>query len=286
MTHKLILPAMIAAALAMHTAAGAQQIDMTLPGGANGSNVYCLQAGDLTSGLFVGTYLQTGPGAWEERLKGGTFKLSERQRQDLTLELFDSARSAAVQFDFVNRTVKYKASSPNASWSDRYYILNATDKSNSTDCSAFAALTEQTNEANKPGGGTGAGGGGNRGGGGGSGGNFSRIPTNPTIMVVLPPKTPLNIPPGTELTALAGPPCPGHPGFFLCPNKFTCAPNGGVCCPGAGGACGPGLFCDHFVAGNCITAGNPRFCSALPGQPGQATHCDVGLTCVGNNMCQ
>jgi len=29
--------------------------------------VYCLQAGDLTSGTFVGSFLQTGQNAWEER---------------------------------------------------------------------------------------------------------------------------------------------------------------------------------------------------------------------------
>jgi hypothetical protein len=101
---------------------------------------------------------------------------------------------------------------------------------------------------------------------------------------VVPPKTPLNIPPGTQLTALAGPPCPGHPDMFLCPNKFSCAPIGGVCCPGAN-ACKRGEFCDHFVAGACIGPGNPRFC---PGSAnlaaGEGAHCAVGLTC-GPNGC-
>src|SRR5262249_3888389 len=63
------------------------------PGGATGKTVYCLQAGELKTGAFVGAYLETAPGAWEERLKAGTFKLAERSRDDLTLELVDSGRS-------------------------------------------------------------------------------------------------------------------------------------------------------------------------------------------------
>lgn len=103
-------------------------------------------------------------------------------------------------------------------------------------------------------------------------------------MTQIPPKMLVVIPPGTEFTATSGPPCPGNPGMFLCPNRFSCAPIGGVCCPGVG-TCGAGLFCDHFIRGNCIGPGNPRFC-APTGVPGVADHCNVGLTCVGNNLCQ
>src|ERR1700686_780453 len=101
-----LLPlALLAAAFAVQATAATAQTDLTVPGGANGQNVFCLQAGDINSGAFVGTYLQTGTGAWEERLKAGSFKLAEKKRDDLTVELFDDKRGAALQFDFVNRTV-------------------------------------------------------------------------------------------------------------------------------------------------------------------------------------
>jgi hypothetical protein len=51
-------------------------------------------------------------------------------------------------------------------------------------------------------------------------------------MITIRPGTIIVIPPGTQLTAVTGPPCPMQPGFFLCPNKFSCAPVGGVYCPG------------------------------------------------------
>jgi hypothetical protein len=306
MTRKLFPLAFVVAAIAAQTTAANAQATPDIPGGATGSTVYCLQAGDLNSGAFVGSYLQTANGTWEERLKAGSFKMTERKRDDLTVELYDDKRGAAVQFDFVNRTVKYKPSSPaSASWRDRYYILNATDKAGSSDCAQLANLSEPAEPppgagANTPGaggapgggGGPGASGGGNRGGGGGGGGGGGRggpgrygPPPNPVIMVVVPPKSPVNIPPGTKLTALAGPPCPGHPDMFLCPNKFSCAPIGGVCCPGAG-ACGRGAFCDHFIAGNCIRPGEPRFCAGSANlQVGEAAHCAPGLTC-GPNGCR
>jgi hypothetical protein len=89
------------------------------------------------------------------------------------------------------------------------------------------------------------------------------------------------IQPGTQFTATQGPACPGHPGFFLCPNKFSCAPLGGVCC--TVGGCGPGMFCDKFVRNHCIGAGNPRFCAGSGDQKsGIALHCPIGKTCSGN----
>ena len=271
MQRRLLPLALLAAALAVQTKAGMAQTDISVPGGATGANVFCLQAGDLNSGAFVGTYLQTGSGAWEERLKAGTFKLAERKRDDLTVELYDNTRSATVQFDFVNKTIKYKAASPTANWQDRYYILNATDKAASTDCASLASLN------GAPGGGASK---------GGQGGSSGRPTPNPMQMITIAPKTALAIPPGTEFTAVQGPACPNHPGFFLCPNKFTCAPIGGVCCPGAG-SCNAGTFCDAFIVGNCIVPGDPRFC---PGTGDVATgtslHCDVGLTCIGGNLCQ
>jgi hypothetical protein len=128
MQRKLLALGLFAAALTMQTMTARAQTDVAVPGGATGANVFCIQAGDITSGAFVGTVLQTSPGAWEERLKAGAFKLEEKKRDDLAVELFDSARSASVQFDFVNKTIKYKPSnSKEATGRDRYYILNATD---------------------------------------------------------------------------------------------------------------------------------------------------------------
>jgi hypothetical protein len=273
MTHRLLPLALLAAAFSLQATAGMAQ-DITVPGGATGANVFCIQAGDLTSGAFVGTFLQTGTGAWEERLKAGTFKLDEKKRDDLTVELYDNTRSASVQFDFVNKTIKYKPANPRENWRDRYYILNATDKPASTDCASLASLGGASNQA--------GGGGGSK---GGQGGGSGRAPSNPVQMMTVPPKTVLVIPPGTEFTALAGPPCPNQPGFFLCPNKFTCAPIGGVCCPV--GSCNAGTFCDFFIGGNCIVPGDPRFCPGTGNNlTGFSLHCDVGLTCVANNLCQ
>jgi len=261
----------VAAAMASSPAALAQTVEV--PGGATGANVACLQAGELTSGAYVGAFLQTGPGTWEERLKAGTFKLQQKDRNDLAVNLVDDARAAAIEFDFVNKTIKYKpASSKEKSGRDRYYILNATDKDHSEDCAALAQ-SAAAGPGNGPSGGPGGG---------------ARAPSGPgntpVVLIQVPPRMQLDIPPGTQFTAVSGPPCPGSPGFFLCPNRFSCAPIGGVCCPGVGG-CAAGLFCDHFIPNNCIGPGNPRFCAPM-GTPGIAAHCDVGLTCIGSNNCQ
>ena len=83
--------ALLAGMLTAQSTVASAQTDVTVPGGATGANVFCLQAGDINSGAFVGTYLETGPRIWEERLKAGTFKLEERKRDDLTVELFDES---------------------------------------------------------------------------------------------------------------------------------------------------------------------------------------------------
>jgi hypothetical protein len=293
----LLTPVLFVALLAAQSIAAMAQTDITVPGGATGSNVFCIQAGDIGNGAYVGTFLQTGPGTWEERLKAGAFKLTEKKRNDLAVDLSDSARSAAITFDFVNKTIKYKAaSSKDPNGRERYYILNATDKEHSNDC---ASLAEANAGGNSPGGGgggggPGAGGGGPGGGGGGGGGPGGGYGPNfgpgvgpgsfPQNMTQVPPRMLIDIPPGTEFSAIAGPPCPGNPGMFLCPNRFSCAPIGGVCCPGVG-TCGPGQFCDHWIRGNCIGPGNPRFCGAT-GDPGIAVHCAPGKVCAGNNFCQ
>jgi hypothetical protein len=90
---------------------------------------------------------------------------------------------------------------------------------------------------------------------------------------------------GTKLTATQGPPCPGHPGFFLCPNKFSCAPQGGVCC--TVGSCNAGTYCDKFVKNFCIGPGNPRFCAGTGNQKtGIALHCPPGKSCIAGPLCQ
>ena len=278
--------ALMTSAFAMQPMAGlAQQSDV--PGGATGANVFCIQAGDLNTGAFVGTFLQTGAG-WEERLKAGTFKLQESKRDELAVELNDSARSASVQFDFVNKMIKFKPSNAQA-WRDRYHILNATDRAASTDCAMLASAS--AGGAGGPGAGPGGSGGGagagpGRGGGGGGGGGARPQPTNPVIVIQIPPKSVLDIPPGTRLTAVQGPPCPGHPGHFLCPNKFSCAPIGGVCCPGVG-ACAQGTFCDAFIVGHCVGPQEARFCQGTGNMAtGASLHCEPGKTCLPNRKCR
>jgi hypothetical protein len=298
MKWKLLPLGLLAAALTAQSTAGMAQTDVTVPGGATGANVFCLQAGDLNSGAFVGTFLQTGSNTWEERLKAGSFKLDERKRDDLVVELFDSARSAKIQFDFVNKTIKYSPANATDSGRDRYYILNATDKANSTDCASLASLNEAagsggggsgTGGAGPGGGGAGPGGGGpgrgGAGGAGGGGGGAAAAGPGATPMQTsgFPPRIMVVIPPGTRFTATSGPPCPGNPGMFLCPNKFSCAMIGGVCCPGAG-SCNPGFFCDRFIKGFCIGPGNPRFCSGNQ-VAGLGLHCAPGKTCSGA-LCQ
>src|SRR6202035_1207971 len=164
--------ALLAGMLRTQSTVASAQADVTVPGGANGANVFCLQAGDINSGAFVGTYLETGPRNWEERLKAGSFKLEERKRDDLTVELFDASRSAIIQFDFVNKTVKYKpSSSQEKDGRDRYYILNATDKAMSKDCATLAAASAaDSGGGSGPGAGAGAGPGGGGRSPGGSGG--------------------------------------------------------------------------------------------------------------------
>jgi hypothetical protein len=252
----------LAAALATQTTPGMAQTDLTMLGGTTGATVYCIQAGDLTNGLYVGAFYQTGVGAWEERLKGGAFKFQETKREELVVEILDRSRSASVQFDFVDKTIKYSVTSP-PQWKERYIISSAVDKAGSKEC------IEATSRPGAPGGPplpAGAGG-------------------SPVQFIGIPPKTVFVIPPGTQITAMTGPPCPaGPPGSMLCPNLKTCHPPGSVCCPAShfGGFCPAGQFCDRFI-NNCIKVGNSRLCPIQPGaiEKGLNPHCDVGLTCTG-----
>ena len=252
-----------AISLAVQTTAGMAQLDPLnpVPGGATGANVFCLQAGDLNSGAFVRMFLQTGTGTWEEREfpKFGVVKLEEKKRDELAVELFNASSSNTTQFDFVRKRVKVTRSNPADNvWTDAYHILSATDKEGSADCISLAARSAPPGGAAVP----------------------PRAGASPVLMIVIRPGTGVVIAPGTKLTATSGPPCPAQPGFFLCPNKFSCAPVGGVCCPGAG-ACAAGLFCDRFIPNSCIGPADPAFCTGT-GNPltGVSLHCAPGIACT------
>ena len=253
--------AIVFATIAAQFTPAMAQADLTVPGGATGTDVFCIQAGDLKSGAFVETFLQIEDGKWEQRSAKDTFKLEEKKRDELTVELLDSERSTSFQFNFVDRNIKDKLNS-SKTWVDRSFILNATNKELSTDCVAHSKPTVASQAVAK-----------------------ERSSSTVVQYINIVPRTRFDIPPGTELTATTGPPCPGNPGFFLCPNKFNCAPAGGVCCPGAG-ACNAGTFCDQFVTGICIVPGNPRFCPGSGNvKTGLSLHCPVGMACGPGNMC-
>jgi hypothetical protein len=123
----------------MQPAPAVAQTELTVLGGATGADVFCIQAGSPTTGAFTGTFLQTGKGVWEKRLKDGTVKFDEKSRDDLMVELFDSSHSASVQIDFVTKSIREKSSQSADTWTDGFVILNATNKAKSDDCVAAAA---------------------------------------------------------------------------------------------------------------------------------------------------
>jgi hypothetical protein len=257
-----------AISLSMQTTASFAQLDPLnpVPGGANGATVYCIQAGDLNSGAFTRMFMMTAPGIWEELEypKPGVVKLQEKQRGEEAVDLYDPTNSSWLQFDFVTKRVKTSRSNPaDDNWTDAYHILNATDADGSADCVALAALAAR----NVP-----------------PGPGVAPAPprdgSNVTLFVTIRPGTTVVIPSGTHLTATSGPPCPGNPGHFLCPNKFSCAPIGGVCCPGAG-SCAAGFFCDRFIPNSCISPASISFCKGT-GDPktGISLHCAPGIPCT------
>ena len=228
----------------------------------------CVQAGDLNSGAFQTTFLLNASAGWEERthLKPSVFRFQERQRTETMVELADTSRGVAIQFDFERKRVRTTQINQPEAWRDLFHMLNATDKEGSVDCITLAraagGMTPGTGQGAAP-----------RGGG------------TTVQFITVKIGTFFSVPPGTKLTATSGPPCPGQAGFFLCPNKFTCAPNGGVCCPGAG-SCAGGTFCDKFIANACIGPGDPAFCAGT-GNPltGVSLHCAPGSTCLPGNFC-
>ncbi|HUU25567.1 MAG TPA: hypothetical protein VMW68_08415 [Methyloceanibacter sp.] len=129
---------LLVATTAAHVTPGMAQTELTIPGGATGADVFCIQAGDLTSGKFVETFLQTDGGAWEQHSKAHTIEFAEKARDDLIVDLFDESRSTAVQFDFVTMTIREKPDG--GAWTDRFVILNATDQAKSKDCVSLAAI--------------------------------------------------------------------------------------------------------------------------------------------------
>jgi hypothetical protein len=264
MKRTLLAPALLVAAFAVHATPGMAQTDLTMLGGATGATAYCIQAGDLTNGLFVGTFFQTGVGTWEEHLKGGSFKFQETKREELLVEILDSSRSASVQFDFVGKTIKYSVTNP-PQWKERYVISSAVDKAGSADCIKLSSLPGAPGGPPLP-----------------AGANVKLIQ-----FIGIPPKTVFSIPTGTKITAMTGPPCPasiGAPvGSILSPGGKECHPPGSVACPASrgGGFCPAGQFCDAFSF-SCIAAGDARLCPIQPSafETGQNLHCALGETCT------
>ena len=74
----IVLPiALLTGAFAMQTS-GMAQVQQAVPGGATGANVFCIQAGDLTSGSFVATYLRRGAGTWNGTRRGVLSTMKKR----------------------------------------------------------------------------------------------------------------------------------------------------------------------------------------------------------------
>ncbi len=282
---KRLLSSVIAFAIALvaHASSGFAQVDPmnAVPGGATGNSAVCIQVGELNTGAFVGLFSAVDGNKWEEKSfsRPGAFRFEEGKRAEETLDLIDTSRQLSIQFDFVRKKVRTARRVGSSDWTDLYHILNATDQEGASDCQLLASRLGRT--ASGAGGTGGAGGSGAGSGGIGGGGGPTTIIQNITVR----PDTIIAITPGTSMSATSGPPCPGQPGFFLCPNRFSCAPVGGVCCPGVG-ACAPGTFCDRFVPNACIGAGNPRFCAGS-GNPltGVSLHCAPGSVCIAGPFC-
>jgi len=230
-----------------------------IPGGATGTNVFCVQAGDLNSGAFTGTFYKTSGDTWEEKpfLKQWIARWKEVKRDETVVDIFDASRNLTIEFDFSRKKVRLSKLNPPDDWHDHAAMLSATDELGSADCVALGMRSG----AAAPSGGT------------------------PMQLVTIRVGSLNVVPPGTKFGATSGPECPGQPGFFQCPNKFTCAPVGGVCCPGAG-SCGAGSFCDRFAAGNCIATGDPRICPGTENPvTGIALHCGPASVCLPGNFC-
>ena len=219
MTRMALFLIVLATAGAAQTTQVRAQADLTVPGGASGADVFCLQAGDLTSGAFVGTFLKTESGGWEERKDEDTFKLEEKNRDPLRWNswiLIAKRRSSSISSPRRSRTSRPRreALGPTATSSSMRRIRQGQLIASPSPCKTRTTTSRPATP--------------------------DRATSCNTYHCA---EDELDIKPGTELTATSGPPCPGNPGFFLCPNKFNCAPAGGVCCPGAG-TCNAGTFCD------------------------------------------
>jgi len=263
----------VLSALLPATAALAQSDPLDpVPGGATAQTAVCIQFGDLNSGAFVGTLWKTPEGAWlvksnaADRIGRPASVYDEIARDENSIEVLDKSKQISYQVGFDRKKIKSSTTSPAKTWRDAFHLLSATDAEKAADCIALAtrsaAAGGQGGEAGKP-----------------------RDGGTTVVFVTIKPGSPNSVKPGTKLTATSGPPCPNQPGFFLCPNKFSCAPDGGVCCPGAG-ACGAGTFCDRFIPNSCISPASPSFCQGT-GNPvtGVSLHCAPGSTCLPGNFC-
>jgi hypothetical protein len=254
-----------AIALAAQTLSVRAQVDPLdpIPGGALPANVVCVQYGDLNTGLFNGTFLQTGPNVWEQREheKPGLATFQEKKRDDAVVELFDPTRAVAIQFDFARRKVRFARATAPDDWRDLNFMLNATDKDGSKECVAFAKTSGPLADG-KP--------------------RPPKPPPPPGTIIInnisITPGTAIKIAPGTKITATQGTPIASMPGFFLCPNKFSVRPEGGVCCPGAG-ACAAGSACSAFGS-FCVPLAAPEMCKGtFNAITGVALHCSLGTAC-------
>lgn len=259
--------AFFCSSLVIQVGASSAQTNLTMLGGATGADVYCLQVGDLNTGVFVGTYFQTGTGTWDAVSKFGAAQYQERKRDPLVTEIYRNATggmpAATVQFDFVSKTVKSSSAAPSG-WEDRFIILSGTNQATSKDCLDMATAPGAPGGPPIP---------------PGSGAAAQSI--------VFPPKTIVIVAPGTEITAFAGPPCPtgfGKPGDMLCPGKKACHPPGTFCMP-AGGFCPQGTFGEPPFGFTCVSMSDPRMCPTTSDamKTGIASLCAPGLRCAGPN---
>lgn len=234
-----------------------------VPGGATAANAVCIQYGDLDTGIFMGTFLQTGQGAWEQRVlnKPDLAVFKESKRDDEVIELLNEASSVAVQFEFSSRKIKDRQSGSAGDLKEINYILNATDKESAKDCLSVAKESGPLADGSaRP--------------------DPQPLPENAvkSVMISLRPGTTIKITPGTRITATEGPAAPGIPGFFLCPNGFSVRPEGGVCC--RVGACGPGEACSAFGIGICLSRESIELCpGTLDPKTGIALQCAPGIQC-------
>lgn len=243
-----------------------------VPGGATAQTAVCIQYGDLNSGAFAGIMWKSPEGTWlvkrnaADRIGRRPGVFDEIARDENSIEVLDKSRQILYQVSFDRKKIKSSNTNPAKAWRDTFHLLSAADQESAADCIALGQRLAA----------------------GGQGGDAAKLRQEggaTVVFITVKPGSPNSVKPGTKLTATSGPPCPNQPGFFLCPNKFSCAPDGGVCCPGAG-ACKAGTFCDRFIPNSCISPASASFCQGTENPAtGTALHCAPGSQCLPGNFC-